>query len=1502
MKTIVIFLALSTELTSGWIAAQQPTTTSGVTKTNVQWVQGVGPGYWPTAGTGLSVRLAAGTAFCNGAVQNYAGGSLSLSANATNYIYLDPTDTCTPNTNTTGFTPAVIPIAIVTTSTSAVNTITDVRTEFVAPGSATVAAGSCPSNQFVTAVGSATPTCAQPAFSSLSGTAAITQLPLAASASAGILQLTGDLSGSAAGPVVSGIQGIPVSPTPPTANQFLGWNGSQWAPIQPSFSSVGGVVAAGQLPGATASAAGALQLAGDLGGNSSTPRVTWLQGVPLSSTAPAANQVLTYNGSSWTPATPATAAGVGACSANQYVTGTTSGAPTCAQPAFSGLTGIATATQLPTASSSGLGVLQLAGDLGGTAAAPQLASIQGTPVAATAPTANQVLAYNGTSWTPATPAIGAGVGACSANQYVTGTTSGAPTCAQPAFSGLSGTASATQLPTASSSAPGVLQLAGDLGGTAAAPQLASIQGTPVASTTPTANQVLTYNGTSWTPAAPVTGAGVGTCSANQYVTGTTSGAPTCAQPAFSGLTGHATATQLPTASSSAPGVLQLTGDLGGTAAAPQLASIQGTPVAATAPTASQVLTYNGTSWTPASPAVGAGLGACSANQYVTATTSGAPTCAQPAFSGLSGTASATQLPPATSSAQGALQLAGDLSGTAATPKVASIQGTPVASTAPGANQVLTYNGTSWTPATPVTGAGLGSCSANQYVTATTSGAPTCAQPAFSGLSGTPSATQLPAATSSAQGAMQLAGDLSNTAAAPQVISTHLASPLTTAQGGSGAGTFTAHAVLLGEGTSAFTAAGPGTSGQCLLSNGASADPSFAACPSNGGTPGGSATQLEFNNSGAFGGTSNVTYASSTGVVTLNQLANGNDTFYGIRSTDTSPTGNLIHFQNNAKTADLFKVDASGNVTAASFTSTATGPFVLTGTEGSCAGGAAGQDVLCLGNSATHTAQLSLNGGTFVPIPLLAGDLGGTASSPQIVSTHLTSPLTTAQGGSGAGTFTAHALLLGEGTSAFAAAGPGTSGQCLISNGASADPSFAACPSGGGAPGGSTTQIEFNNGGAFGGTSNVTYASSTGVVTLNQLANGNDTFYGIRSTDTSPTGNLIHFQNNAKTADLFKVDASGNVTATSFTSTATGPFVLTGTEGSCAGGAAGQDVLCLGNSSTHTAQLSLNGGSFVPIPQLAGDLGGTASSPQVLSTHLASPLTTAQGGSGAGTFTAHTLLLGEGTSAFAAAGPGTSGQCLISNGASADPSFAACPGGGGGGTPGGANTQFEFNNSGAFGGTSNVTYASSTGVVTLNQLANGNDTFYGVRSTDTSPTGNLIHFQNNAKTADLFKVDASGNVTATSFTSTATGPFVLTGTEGSCAGAAAGQDVLCLGNSSTHTAQLSVNGGSFVPIPQLAGDLGGTASAPQVVSTHLSHLNQNSGSNDVAGTIAISSATSASHTFAAAFAVVPICVITPITMPASGVRWSVSSTATTVTATISASGTLTFNYICVGNPN
>jgi hypothetical protein len=51
----------------------------------------------------------------------------------------------------------------------------------------------------------------------------------------------------------------------------------------------------------------------------------------------------------------------------------------------------------------GGGGVQIAGDIGGTNAAPVVTGIQGKPVSATAPTAGQALIYNGTTYVPKAP-------------------------------------------------------------------------------------------------------------------------------------------------------------------------------------------------------------------------------------------------------------------------------------------------------------------------------------------------------------------------------------------------------------------------------------------------------------------------------------------------------------------------------------------------------------------------------------------------------------------------------------------------------------------------------------------------------------------------------------------------------------------------------------------------------------------------------------------------------------------------------------------------------------------------------------------------------------------------------------------------------------------------------------------------------------------------------------------------------------------------------------------
>ncbi len=277
----------------------------------------------------------------------------------------------------------------------------------------------------------------------------------------------GDLAGSNTSQTVVGLQGRPISSTAPSSsNQFLGWNGTQWAPVQPSFLNLFGTVTPAQLPAATSSQQGAILLTHDLGGSASSPTVVGLQGNPVASLAPTTGQVLSWNGSAWAPATAAAGGGtVTSVGLSLPAIFTVSGSPVTSSGTLTGTLVTQNANTV------------FAGPSSGVAAAPAFRAL----VAADIPALN----YQAPLTTFSAPA----------NQFLTGFTApGTFTTAQPSFSNLSGTASATQIPNP----------AGDVTGTYTATTVSGLHfgstGIPLSTTAPGAGQCLTYNGTAITGA------------------------------------------------------------------------------------------------------------------------------------------------------------------------------------------------------------------------------------------------------------------------------------------------------------------------------------------------------------------------------------------------------------------------------------------------------------------------------------------------------------------------------------------------------------------------------------------------------------------------------------------------------------------------------------------------------------------------------------------------------------------------------------------------------------------------------------------------------------------------------------------------------------------------------------------------------------------------------------------------------------------------------------------
>lgn len=131
-------------IASSVAVAQNPQTqTAPLYATNAKYTNGVAPGYMPCANdaancsstSGLNLSVGPGTANCSGTIETYAGGTLTMTASATNYVYLNTAASCAPAVKTSAFAAGDIPIATVVAGGSSITSIVDDRTPFSTPGS-----------------------------------------------------------------------------------------------------------------------------------------------------------------------------------------------------------------------------------------------------------------------------------------------------------------------------------------------------------------------------------------------------------------------------------------------------------------------------------------------------------------------------------------------------------------------------------------------------------------------------------------------------------------------------------------------------------------------------------------------------------------------------------------------------------------------------------------------------------------------------------------------------------------------------------------------------------------------------------------------------------------------------------------------------------------------------------------------------------------------------------------------------------------------------------------------------------------------------------------------------------------------------------------------------------------------------------------------------------------------------------------------------------------------
>ena len=453
-----------------------------------------------------------------------------------------------------------------------------------------------------------------------------------------------------------------------------------------------------------------------------------------------------------------------------------------------------------------------------------------------------------------------------------------------------------------------------------------------------------------------------------------------------------------------------------------------------------------------------------------------------------------------------------------------------------------------------------------------------------------------------------------------------------------------------------------TAGSLTITNSAAAEGSLVMTGHTSGTvtvspqaAAGTPTILWPNTSGtvATTATAPVALSATTGVISITGaagqiLAGASPAFtatptLGVAS---SSTGTLA-FANSGNTGVMTLTPASGAVAATVTIPDVTGTLLSSGTTVTVGQGGTG--------AATFTIHGVLIGETAAAFNATAA---GTTGIPLVGVTGADPAFGTATvpgGGTGATTLTAHGILLGEGTSAIAATAAGTQYQFLISNGAS-DPGWSSwqLPS----TGGSNNQCLLSNGtnGVWGACAT---GSLTGSLTSTQVAVANGS-----SSVTSYSG--------------FTSDASGNVTVNTLTSASSGAGLASlgqgtaQTTGTTAVGLTAPTSVTSYNvvfpSAASAGTDAATGNLYLKFATTQNQTGCTASSTILCgyyesAINLASgsgdvtgSLPVANGGTGSATLTAHSVLLGEGTSAVGLVSVGGTGSVLIGTSTS-DPSFS-----------------------------------------------------------------------------------------------------------------------------------------------------------------------------------------------------------------------------------------------------
>jgi len=362
----------------------------------------------------------------------------------------------------------------------------------------------------------------------------------------------------------------------------------------------------------------------------------------------------------------------------------------------------------------------------------------------------------------------------------------------------------------------------------------------------------------------------------------------------------------------------------------------------------------------------------------------------------------------------------------------------------------------------------------------------------------------------------------------------------------------------------------------------------------GGAPGGSSTQLQYNNAGAFGGMSGFTFDS--GLMTIEGLF-GSTAPISINNYSTAASTKGLNITTSYQSTSAIGIQISG---------TAAGTLgltsILSGTGATAIRGAVTQ-------ATSNAGYFENTAGTDTEVTLATGAeiIIGSVDATEVFKVTDAGALTAAGG--------VDALTSATTVVDVATATAPTTGQVLTATSGTA--ATWQTPSGGGTPGGSDTQIQYNNGGAFGGMSSFTFDDTTNVGTID-LTNSNINHPSLAISSTGIVGRALDIETTdtgtGGIALWARTSGSAGFSSAVYAEALATTGVSWGVSSSCAS-ASGLAGIFTNNNGDDTV-VELGGGDFL--------LRGTNAAAEKFKITDAGALTAAGGVDTAGTVTVDTI--------------------------------------------------------------------------------------------------------------------------------------------------------------------------------------------------------------------------------------------------------------------------------------